>query len=314
MNISIFDETYEKLISEAIGLTEMPIAGISDLDAFSPSSEHGTYSITDVTGDDSEKISEVILKTAEYVLDYLKEPSPKSRKEFQDVVAEFIRKAINDIFPDSKKASGGKPFTARDYYAARAVIKALETQGVIDTKAKEIEAGDVEKEELPAVADKIANDSEVENKVQDDLDDTKSDVEDREEDDVDSTEDEEDDIEDTEEVELAKGETFNIYDTYDIVDQEGENLSEVEAYVLDRIEPESTGKEIKNNIESSLRMRDKPGLVKKVLDSLVSKGLLKRVSRELGDAGEGESEEDFIDRFTGGYGKSDIETGEIERY
>ena len=105
---SIFDEYYETLIKEAIGLNEMPVSRIaSDLTSFKPSKELGSYSITDITGEDEEKIKQVLVKVGEYVIDNLKEPSSASRKEYQDVVAEFIRKAINDVFPDSKKASGG---------------------------------------------------------------------------------------------------------------------------------------------------------------------------------------------------------------
>ena len=175
---SIFDEYYETLIKEAIGLNEMPVSRIaSDITSFKPSKELGSYSITDITGEDEEKIKEVLVKVGEYVIDNLKEPSSASRKEYQDVVAEFIRKAINDVFPDSKKASGGKPFTARDYYAARAIIKAFEDQNIINTNdtGGKIEKGSVEKDELPQTVADITQDvsNEVEAKVQDDLDDTK---------------------------------------------------------------------------------------------------------------------------------------------
>ena len=318
MNTSIFDETFNKLITEAIGLNEAPIAGISDIGSFEPSSSQATYSITDVTGDDDEKIKEVIVKTGEYILDYLSEPSPLSRKEFQDKVAEFIRKSINDIFPDSKKASGGKAYMARDYYAARAVMKAFEDQGVIDTKAdlSKIQKGDVEEDELPQVASDIVDDmsSEVEDKIQDDLDDTKEKAED-----IDVSDEEE--PSDSEEVEIkttaslekpAPEQEFNNFHTYDVEDVQDVELTDDESDALEYIEPESTGKEIKNKLESSLKFRDRRNEIIPLLNSLIAKGLLSKTEGEEGvDSGESdyESEEDFLSKY--GF-KADPYTGSIE--
>ena len=318
MNTSIFDETFNKLISEAIGLSEAPIAGIGDIGSFEPSSTQATYSITDVTGEDEEKIKEVIVKTGEYILDFLQEPSPLSRKEFQDKVAEFIRKSINDIFPDSKKASGGKPYMARDYYAARAVMKAFEDQGVIDTKAdlSKIQKGDVEEDELPQVASDIVDDmsSEVEDKVQDDLDDTKEKAEDIEDNEVDDTEDSEE-VEVTTTASLEKPEAekeFNNFITYDIVDVGDTELTDDEADALEYLEPESTGKEIRNKLESSLKFRERRGEILPILNSLIAKGVLTKMEGEdVQDSGESdyESEEDFLSKY--GF-KADPYTGSID--
>lgn len=315
---SIFDETFEKLISEAIGLNEAPIAGTGDIGSFEPSSSQATYSITDVTGDDDEKIKEIIVKTGEYILDFLQEPSPLSRKEFQDKVAEFIRKSINDIFPDSKKASGGKPYMARDYYAARAVMKAFEDQGVIDTKAdlSKIQKGDVEEDELPQVASDIVDDmsSEVEDKVQDDLDDTKEKAEDIEDNEVDDTEDSEE-VEVTTTASLEKPEAekeFNNFITYDIVDVGDTELTDDEADALEYLEPESTGKEIRNKLESSLKFRERRGEILPILNSLIAKGVLTKMEGEdVQDSGESdyESEEDFLSKY--GF-KADPYTGSID--
>jgi len=321
MNTSIFDETFNKLITEAIGLNEAPIAGIGDIGSFEPSSSQATYSITDVTGDDDEKIKEVIVKTGEYILDYLSEPSPLSRKEFQDKVAEFIRKSINDIFPDSKKASGGKSYMARDYYAARAVMKAFEDQGVIDTKAdlSKIQKGDVEEDELPQVASDIVDDmsSEVEDKVQDDLDDTKDKIED-----IDDSEQEEVGVDgDSEEVEIKTTASlqepepelqFNNFNNYDIEDVGDIELTDDESDALEYLEPESTGKQMRNKLESSLKFRERRSEIIPLLNSLIAKGVLTKAEDvEDEDSGESdyESEEDFLSKY--GF-KADPYTGSIE--
>lgn len=263
---SIFDEYYEILIKEAIGLNEMPVSRIaSDLTSFKPSKEQGSYSITDVTGEDEEKIKQVVIKVGEYVIDNLKEPSSVSRKEYQDVVAEFIRKAINDVFPDSKKASGGKPFTARDYYAARSIIKAFEDQNIISTSSMggKIEKGTVEKDELPQTVADITKDvsNEVEAKVQDDLDDTKEKQEET------GTE--------TSEIGLVKGDKFEptaVYSVDETSDQE--SLSPMEKYAIDYVEPETKGVDLVKMLKNSIKLRNKESEIRDILDTLVKKGVL----------------------------------------
>ena len=263
---SIFDEYYETLIKEAIGLNEMPVSRIaSDITSFKPSKELGSYSITDITGEDEEKIKEVLVKVGEYVIDNLKEPSSASRKEYQDVVAEFIRKAINDVFPDSKKASGGKPFTARDYYAARAIIKAFEDQNIINTNdtGGKIEKGSVEKDELPQTVADITQDvsNEVEAKVQDDLDDTK--------------EKQEDTQVEVGEIGLVKGDKFEPTAVYSVDEtSDKENLTPLEKYALDYVEPETRGVDIVKMLKNSIKLRNKENEIRDVLDSLVKKGIL----------------------------------------
>lgn len=277
---SIFDEYYETIIKEAIGLNEMPVSRIaSDLTSFKPSKEIGSYSITDVTGDDEEKIKQVLIKVGEYVIDNLKEPSIASRKEYQDVVAEFIRKAINDVFPDSKKATGGKPFTARDYYAARAVIKAFEDQNIINTKegSGQIQKGSVEKDELPQTVTDIQKDisNEVEAKVQDDLDDTKEKQEETE------TE--------TGEIGLVKGDKFEPTAVYSVDEtSDKENLSPIEKYALDYVEPETRGVDIVKMLKNSIKLRNKESEIRDVLDSLVKKGILAKTGEDE-DSGRGVS-------------------------
>lgn len=265
---SIFDEYYEQLIKEAIGLNEMPVRAVaSDLKSFKPSKDLGTYSITDVTGDDEEKIKQVIVKVGEYVLDNLKQPSKANRKEYQDVVAEYIRKAINDIFPDSKKATGGKPYTARDYYAARAIIKAFEDQNVINTKEGDagVEKGSVEKDELPQTVADITKDvsNEVEAKIQDDLDDTKE----------------------KQESEEAKSEPGDIgvgsddkFEPTSVYSPTGEadNLSSDEQYALDYVEDDSRGVDIVKRLKSSLKLRNKEKEIRDILDSLIKKNAIKK--------------------------------------
>lgn len=269
---SIFDEYYETIIKEAIGLNEMPVSRIaSDLTSFKPSKDIGSYSITDITGDDEEKIKQVLIKTGEYVLDNLKEPSTASRKEYQDVVAEFIRKAINDVFPDSKKATGGKPFTARDYYAARAVIKAFEDQNIIDTSANagKIQKGSVEKDQLPQTVSDITKDvsNEVEAKVQDDLDDTKEKQEEV------GTE--------TGEIGLVKGDKFEPTAVYSVSsDSDTESLSPMEKYVLDYVEPETRGVDLVKMLKNSIKLRNKESEIRDILDSLVKKGILGKTGEE----------------------------------
>lgn len=269
---SIFDEYYELLIKEAIGLNEMPVSRIaSDLTSFKPSKDLGSYSITDVTGEDEEKIKQVIVKVGELVIDNLKEPSSVSRKEYQDVVAGFIRKAINEIFPDSKKATGGKPFTARDYYAARAIIKAFEDQNIINTKdtGGKIEKGTVEKDELPQTVSDITQDvsNEVEAKVQDDLDDTKEKQEESEP--------------ETGEIGLVKGDKFEPTAVYSVDEtSDKDNLSPIEKYALDYVEPETRGVDIVKMLKNSIKLRNKESEIRDVLDSLVKKGILAKTGED----------------------------------
>jgi hypothetical protein len=300
---SIFDEYYETLIKEAIGLNEMPVSRIaSDITSFKPSKELGSYSITDITGEDEEKIKEVLVKVGEYVIDNLKEPSSASRKEYQDVVAEFIRKAINDVFPDSKKASGGKPFTARDYYAARAIIKAFEDQNIINTNdtGGKIEKGSVEKDELPQTVADITQDvsNEVEAKVQDDLDDTKE-------------KQEETQVE-VGEIGLVKGDKFEPTSVYSVDEtSDKENLSPLEKYALDYVEPETRGVDIVKMLKNSIKLRNKENEIRDVLDSLVKKGILAKTGDDE-DSGRGVSKtgDDSVEDILKGMGpRENPETG-----
>ena len=300
---SIFDEYYETLIKEAIGLNEMPVSRIaSDITSFKPSKELGSYSITDITGEDEEKIKEVLVKVGEYVIDNLKEPSSASRKEYQDVVAEFIRKAINDVFPDSKKASGGKPFTARDYYAARAIIKAFEDQNIINTNdtGGKIEKGSVEKDELPQTVADITQDvsNEVEAKVQDDLDDTKE-------------KQEETQVE-VGEIGLVKGDKFEPTAVYSVDEtSDKENLSPLEKYALDYVEPETRGVDIVKMLKNSIKLRNKENEIRDVLDSLVKKGILAKTG-DSEDSGRGVSKtgDDSVEDILKGMGpRENPETG-----
>lgn len=300
---SIFDEYYETLIKEAIGLNEMPVSRVaSDITSFKPSKELGSYSITDITGDDEEKIKEVLVKVGEYVIDNLKEPSSASRKEYQDVVAEFIRKAINDVFPDSKKASGGKPFTARDYYAARAIIKAFEDQNIINTNdtGGKIEKGSVEKDELPQTVADITQDvsNEVEAKVQDDLDDTKE-------------KQEETQVE-VGEIGLVKGDKFEPTAVYSVDEtSDKENLSPLEKYALDYVEPETRGVDIVKMLKNSIKLRNKENEIRDVLDSLVKKGILAKTGDDE-DSGRGVSKtgDDTVEDILKGMGpRENPETG-----
>ena len=300
---SIFDEYYETLIKEAIGLNEMPVSRIaSDITSFNPNKEIGSYSITDITGEDEEKIKQVLIKVGEYVIDNLKEPSPASRKEYQDVVAEFIRKAINDVFPDSKKASGGKPFTARDYYAARAIIKAFEDQNIINTNdtGGKIEKGSVEKDELPQTVADITQDvsNEVEAKVQDDLDDTKE-------------KQEETQVE-VGEIGLVKGDKFEPTAVYSVDEtSDKENLSPLEKYALDYVEPETRGVDIVKMLKNSIKLRNKESEIRDVLDSLVKKGILAKTGDDE-DSGRGVSKtgDDTVEDILKGMGpRENPETG-----
>jgi hypothetical protein len=300
---SIFDEYYETLIKEAIGLNEMPVSRIaSDLTSFKPSKELGSYSITDITGEDEEKIKQVLVKVGEYVIDNLKEPSSASRKEYQDVVAEFIRKAINDVFPDSKKASGGKPFTARDYYAARAIIKAFEDQNIINTNdtGGKIEKGSVEKDELPQTVADITQDvsNEVEAKVQDDLDDTKE-------------KQEETQVE-VGEIGLVKGDKFEPTAVYSVDEtSDKENLSPLEKYALDYVEPETSGIDIVKMLKNSIKLRNKENEIRDLLDSLVKKGILAKTGDDE-DSGRGVSKtgDDSVEDILKGMGpRENPETG-----
>lgn len=300
---SIFDEYYETIIKEAIGLNEMPVSRIaSDISSFKPSKELGSYSITDVTGDDEEKIKSVIVKVGEYVIDNLKEPSSASRKEYQDVVAQFIRKAINDVFPDSKKATGGKPFTARDYYAARAIIKAFEDQNIINTKDTDgkIEKGSVEKDELPQTVSDITQDvsNEVETKVQDDLNDTKEKQEGSE------TE--------SGEIGLVKGDKFEPTAIYSVDEtSEKDSLPPLEKYALDYVEPETRGVDIVKMLKNSIKLRNKENEIRDILDSLVKKGILAKTGEDE-DSGRGisKSGDDAVEDILRGMGpKENPETG-----
>lgn len=300
---SIFDEYYETIIKEAIGLNEMPVSRIaSDISSFKPSKELGSYSITDVTGEDEEKIKSVLVKVGEYVIDNLKEPSSASRKEYQDVVAQFIRKAINDVFPDSKKATGGKPFTARDYYAARAIIKAFEDQNIINTKDTDgkIEKGSVEKDELPQTVSDITQDvsNEVETKVQDDLNDTKEKQEGSE------TE--------TGEIGLVKGDKFEPTAIYSVDEtSEKDSLPPLEKYALDYVEPETRGVDIVKMLKNSIKLRNKENEIRDILDSLVKKGILAKTGEDE-DTGRGisKSGDDAVEDILRGMGpKENPETG-----
>lgn len=300
---SIFDEYYETLIKEAIGLNEMPVSRIaSDISSFKPSKELGSYSITDVTGEDEEKIKQVLIKVGEYVIDNLKEPSSASRKEYQDVVAEYIRKAINDVFPDSKKASGGKPFTARDYYAARAIIKAFEDQNIINTNdvGGKIQKGSVEKDELPQTVADITQDvsNEVEAKVQDDLDDTK--------------EKQEENSGEVGEIGLVKGDKFEPTAVYSVSsDSEKENLNPIEKYALDYVEPETRGVDIVKMLKNSIKLRNKENEIRDLLDSLVKKGILAKIGEDEGSGrGVSKTGDDTVEDILKGMGpRENPETG-----
>jgi hypothetical protein len=300
---SIFDEYYETLIKEAIGLNEMPVSRIaSDISSFKPSKELGSYSITDVTGEDEEKIKQVLIKVGEYVIDNLKEPSSASRKEYQDVVAEYIRKAINDVFPDSKKASGGKPFTARDYYAARAIIKAFEDQNIINTNdvGGKIQKGSVEKDELPQTVADITQDvsNEVEAKVQDDLDDTK--------------EKQEENSSEVGEIGLVKGDKFEPTAVYSVSsDSEKENLNPIEKYALDYVEPETRGIDIVKMLKNSIKLRNKENEIRDLLDSLVKKGILAKIGEDEGSGrGVSKTGDDTVEDILKGMGpRENPETG-----
>ena len=277
---SIFDEYYESIIKEAIGLNEMSVSRIaSDASSFNPSKEIGSYSITDVSGSDEEKIKQVLIKVGEYVIDNLKEPSAASRKEYQDVVAEFIRKAINDVFPDSKKASGGKPFTARDYYAARTIIKAFEDQNIINTNdvGDKIQKGSVEKDELPQTVADITQDvsNEVEAKVQDDLDDTKEKQEEMQS--------------EPSELSLVRGDKFEPTAVYSVdVASDTDGLSPMEKYAIDYVEPETRGVDIVKMLKNSIKLRNKESDIRDILDGLVKKGILAKTGEEE-DSGRGVS-------------------------
>jgi hypothetical protein len=277
---SIFDEYYETLIKEAIGLNEMPVSRLaSDITSFQPSKDQGSYSITDVTGEDEEKIKQVIIKVGEYVIDNLKEPSAASRKEYQDVVAEFIRKAINDVFPDSKKATGGKPFTARDYYAARTIIKAFEDQNIINTNdaGGKIEKGSVEKDELPQTVADITQDvsNEVEAKVQDDLDDTKEKQQEMQS--------------EPSEISSVAGDKFDATAVYSVDDaSDKESLSPMEKYAIDYVEPETRGVDIVKMLKNSIKLRNKESDIRDILDGLVKKGILAKTGEDE-DTGRGVS-------------------------
>jgi hypothetical protein len=300
---SIFDEYYETLIKEAIGLNEMPVSRIaSDISSFKPSKDLGSYSITDVTGEDEEKIKQVLIKVGEYVIDNLKEPSSASRKEYQDVVAEYIRKAINDVFPDSKKASGGKPFTARDYYAARAIIKAFEDQNIINTNdvGGKIQKGSVEKDELPQTVADITQDvsNEVEAKVQDDLDDTK--------------EKQEENSSEVGEIGLVKGDKFEPTAVYSVSsDSEKENLNPIEKYALDYVEPETRGVDIVKMLKNSIKLRNKENEIRDLLDSLVKKGILAKTGEDEGSGrGVSKTGDDTVEDILKGMGpRENPETG-----
>lgn len=300
---SIFDEYYETLIKEAIGLNEMPVSRIaSDISSFKPSKELGSYSITDVTGEDEEKIKQVLIKVGEYVIDNLKEPSSASRKEYQDVVAEYIRKAINDVFPDSKKASGGKPFTARDYYAARAIIKAFEDQNIINTNdvGGKIQKGSVKKDELPQTVADITQDvsNEVEAKVQDDLDDTK--------------EKQEENSGEVGEIGLVKGDKFEPTAVYSVSsDSEKENLNPIEKYALDYVEPETRGVDIVKMLKNSIKLRNKENEIRDLLDSLVKKGILAKIGEDEGSGrGVSKTGDDTVEDILKGMGpRENPETG-----
>jgi hypothetical protein len=281
----------------------MPVRAVAtDLKSFKSSKDLGTYSITDVTGDDEEKIKQVIVKVGEYVLDNLKQPSKANRKEYQDVVAEYIRKAINDIFPDSKKATGGKPYTARDYYAARAVIKAFEDQNVINTKEGEagVEKGSVEKDELPQTVADITKDvsNEVEAKIQDDLDDTKE----------------------KQESEEAKSEPGDIgvgsddkFEPTSVYSPTGEadNLSSDEQYALDYVEDDSRGVDIVKRLKSSLKLRNKEKEIRDILDSLIKKNAIKKAGEADEEGGKiSRSGDDAVEDILRGMGpRENPETG-----
>lgn len=303
---SIFDEYYETIIKEAIGLNEMPVRGVaSDLKSFKPSKDIGSYSITDVTGEDEEKIKQVLIKVGEYVLDDLKQPSSASRKEYQDNVAAFIRKAINDVFPDSKKASGSKPFTARDYYAARAVIKAFEDQNIINTSdtGDKIQKGSVEKDELPQTVSDITSDAtnEVETKVQDDLNDTKE-------------KQEEAGGEESEagEIGLVKGDKFEPTAVYSVSSEsDTDNLSPLEKYALDYVEPETKGVDIVKMLKNSIKLRNKESEIRDILDNLVKKGILAKTGEdEEGGYGVSKSGDDTVEDILKGMGpRENPETG-----
>lgn len=297
---SIFDEYYEQLIKEAIGLNEMPVRAVAtDLKSFKPSKDLGTYSITDVTGDDEEKIKQVIVKVGEYILDNLKQPSSANRKEYQDVVAEYIRKAINDIFPDSKKATGGKPYTARDYYAARALIKAFEDQNVINTREDggKVEKGSVEKDELPQTVADITKDvsNEVEAKIQDDLDDTKEKQESEE-------------AKEPGEIETGSDSKFEPTSIYSPTGEDAE-LSSEEQYALDYIEDETRGVDIVKRLKSSLKLRNKEKEIRDILDSLVQKNAIKKSGEDEG-TGVSRTGDDAVEDILRGMGpKENPETG-----
>jgi len=122
---SSFDIICEKVLTNNL-LLEMPVKRVKSPEDYQYAPEHGTYAI-EVEASDPEVRRKVVVAAVKNVLTDLEQyPDQEfsgSPKDYQDKIAEQIRKAINEVIPGSKQASRGKPYTANDYYAARAIAK-----------------------------------------------------------------------------------------------------------------------------------------------------------------------------------------------
>ncbi len=114
------------------------------------------------------------------------------------------------------------------------------------------------------------------------------------------------------EIGLVKGDKFEQTAVYSVDEtSEKENLSPLEKYALDYVEPETRGVDIVKMLKNSIKLRNKENEIRDLLDSLVKKGILAKTGDDE-DSGRGVSKtgDDTVEDILRGMGpRENPETG-----
>ena len=324
--MSQFDTIANQILQDALLLNEMPVKKLKGAEDYKFDPSHATYSAfsrkptsgrASAEGTDpyDEQVqNKVVILTIKKIIDDLDSAGGETdapAKDYQYKIAEFIRQSINEVIPDSLKPSE-KPYTAQDGYAARAILAALQEQGIVATERSKAKESFDKIQETPgalkqAVKD-VAATSEVKTAIADDI---QSDSEDE-------TEDVEDSTSEAEPEERMMPSGFDTELTYEVANNiDTIDLDTSEKYALDKIESGSSGEEMIKSLSSSLRLRDVPTTIPKILQALVAKGALipgaaseTSTSKSFGDRGS--SAEDAAKEMRFDVPKENPYTGSIE--
>lgn len=331
--MSQFDIVANQIMQEALLLSEMPVKKLKGPEAYKFDPSHATYSAfsrkptslrSSAEGTDpynEELQNKIVIHTIKKILDDLDAVGGESEaaaKDYQYKIAEFVRQTINELIPGSLKPAE-KGYTAQDGYAARAILTALQEQGIIATERNKAKEAFDKVQETPgalkqAVKD-VAATPEVKVAVADDI---KASVEVAKAEDLEKDVEDGEDLESEEPVVSSSAPVFDIDSVYSLSDNTDlSGLNDMEKYALGGIEEGQSGEEIVKTLSKSLRLRDKTALIPKLLGALVSKGFIipkegEEYSRgkKFGDSGT--SAEDVAKELKFGVPKIDPYTGNIE--